>query len=369
MRFLADLHLHSHYSSGASSTMIPGNIIQSAVRKGLKLIGTGDCLCFRWIDEIEDVASFDKEKGLFFVKGEDLALMLTTEVNLRFFRNQTHQIHFLLSFGSTLDVLDFMQILEQKGFGRELFEEGRPTIEMELEEFLEITRQFQDTLVIPAHYLTPWFGLLGSRGFEKDIVSDLQIDALETGLSSTPEMGRLIEELDRLPLVSFSDAHSPQAIGREATAFSCELSYKAIVDRIRANFIIFTVEYPPEKGKSYWSGPRYCNTSSPLPKICPLCGKMCTEGVLARVKKFSEREEPITKPSTVWHLPLSLLLEYYGYKGISFEYPEFDMMLYFGRDELEEFLPQDVVSLIMALRRKDVPIEPGYDGKFGELPL
>jgi len=45
------------------------------------------------------------------------------------------------------------------------------------------------------------------------------------------------------------------------------------------------------------------------------------------------------------------------------------MMLYFGRDELEEFLPQDVVSLIMALRRKDVPIEPGYDGKFGELPL
>lgn len=54
MRFAADLHLHSRYASGVSPAMTMENIALWAQRKGVDLLGTGDCLpktglnrCFR----------------------------------------------------------------------------------------------------------------------------------------------------------------------------------------------------------------------------------------------------------------------------------------------------------------------------------
>ena len=45
------------------------------------------------------------------------------------------------------------------------------------------------------------------------------IFALETGLSSDPEMNRLWSHLDGCALISNSDAHSGDKIGREANLF------------------------------------------------------------------------------------------------------------------------------------------------------
>ena len=59
------------------------------------------------------------------------------------------------------------------------------------------------------------------------------IRAIETGLSSDPEMNWRLSALDGITLISNSDAHSPSRLGREANAFDCELDYKEVIETIR----------------------------------------------------------------------------------------------------------------------------------------
>ena len=54
------------------------------------------------------------------------------------------------------------------------------------------------------------------------------VHALETGLSSDPPMNRRCSMLDRFQLVSNSDAHSPNKLGREANLLSCGRGYSAL---------------------------------------------------------------------------------------------------------------------------------------------
>jgi PHP family Zn ribbon phosphoesterase len=52
-RFAADLHLHSRYAGGVSPAMTIENIALWAQRKGVDLLGSGDCLQADWLREIE----------------------------------------------------------------------------------------------------------------------------------------------------------------------------------------------------------------------------------------------------------------------------------------------------------------------------
>ena len=93
-------------------------------------------------------------------------------------------------------------------------------------------------VLIPAHIWTPWFSLFGSKsGFDalEDCFGSLSshIFALETGLSSDPDMNRLWSALDRYALVSNSDAHSGENLGREANLFEGTPSYDGIFDALR----------------------------------------------------------------------------------------------------------------------------------------
>ena len=76
--------------------------------------------------------------------------------------------------------------------------DGRPILGLDSHDLLEIVlEQSADAFLIPAHIWTPWFSLFGSRsGFDRieDCFADLtpHIFALETGLSSDPDMNRLL---------------------------------------------------------------------------------------------------------------------------------------------------------------------------------
>ena len=60
-----------------------------------------------------------------------------------------------------------------------------------------------------------------------------EIFAVETGLSSDPPMNWRMPELDRMTIISNSDAHSPEKLGREGNLFDTELSYPALHAAIR----------------------------------------------------------------------------------------------------------------------------------------
>ena len=118
--------------------------------------------------------------------------------------------------------------------------DGRPILGLDSRDLLEILLdQAPEGFLVPAHIWTPWFSLFGSKsGFDtiEECFADLtdHIFALETGLSSDPEMNRLISALDRFTLISNSDCHSPGKLGREANLFSTGFDFFSLREAIRS---------------------------------------------------------------------------------------------------------------------------------------
>jgi len=149
--------------------------------------------------------------------------------------------------------------------------------------------------------------VLGSQsGFDRvsDCYADLasHIFAIETGLSSDPEMNWRVSSLDQYRLVSNSDAHSPPMLGREATAFTCEADYFSIYRALRTgDGFDGTVEFFPEEGKYHLDGHRACDVRTTPAQTqaaggkCPACGKTPTIGVQHRVDALARAGVPVAE--------------------------------------------------------------------------
>jgi PHP family Zn ribbon phosphoesterase len=102
--------------------------------------------------------------------------------------------------------------------------DGRPILGLDSRTLLEMVLETDPlAYLVPAHVWTPWFSLFGSKsGFDsiEECFGDLsrEIFALETGLSSDPEMNRMLSALDRFRLISNSDAHSGRSSAGNATS-------------------------------------------------------------------------------------------------------------------------------------------------------
>ena len=155
---------------------------------------------------------------------------------------------------------------------------------------------------LPAHIWTPHFSLFGAfSGFDslEECFGDLApcVRAVETGLSSDPPMNGRVPQLDALQLVSHSDAHSPQKLGREADVLETELSYPAVKRALETGDGLWgTVEFFPQEGKYHWDGHRNCGVclspreAKALENLCPVCGKPLTIGVEHRVEDLARRQ-------------------------------------------------------------------------------
>jgi uncharacterized protein (TIGR00375 family) len=254
-----------------------------------------------------------------------------------------------------------------------------------------------DAVLIPAHIWTPWFSVLGSKsGFDsiEECYSDLSdhIFAVETGLSSDPAMNRHCKILNRYALVSNSDAHSPENLGREANLFDTELSYSAIMAALKSKDkrFIGTVEYFPEEGKYHLDGHRKCYVCCEPQQtrkhngICPVCGKKVTVGVLSRVAELSEDfSQGEFSQKQIWHslTPLKNILSEILQLGVNSkkisEYyenllhkcgSEFNILLDIPLDELRK-TDKLVADGIERLRSGKVKIKAGYDGVFGSIKV
>ncbi|MCK5839313.1 MAG: hypothetical protein KAG99_05660, partial [Bacteroidales bacterium] len=69
MHFIADLHIHSHYSIATSSKLCPEYLDYWARIKGIQVIGTGDFTHPGWTDELKKKLE-PAEEGLFKLKNE-----------------------------------------------------------------------------------------------------------------------------------------------------------------------------------------------------------------------------------------------------------------------------------------------------------
>ena len=285
--------------------------------------------------------------------------------------------------------------------------DGRPILGLDAKELAKIVlNASQDCFVVPAHLWTLWFSLFGSRsGFDsiEECFEDYTkyIFAGETGLSSDPAMNWRISNLDKITLISNSDAHSPQKIGREANVFDTELSYSAIIQAIKSKDkkkFLYTIEFFPQEGKYYYDGHRACDISlSPQESkkynnICPNCGKPLTLGVLNRVEELADRPAsqqggptnfkpkgviPFKSLIPLEEIIANVLAQGTGTKKVDKEYQnlikefgkEFEILLSTSEEDLKRVTIAEIAKAIIRVRQGKVDLVPGYDGVYGKISI
>ena len=399
MEFIADFHLHSKYSRATSQQMDLENLGKWAKIKGILVLGTGDFTHLLWLKEIKEKLE-NAEPGLFKLKNSknQTRFILTTEVSCVYFkRGKERKIH-LIFFSPSLEVCEKINNY-LKLYGN-LEADGRPTLSLDAKELLKIILNVSENcLVVPAHIWTPWYSLFGSRsGFDsiEECFEEYSkyVFAGETGLSSDPKMNWRLSALDKITLISCSDAHSLSHIGREANVFDCKLSYFEIIKAIKEkdkNKFLYTIEFYPEEGKYHYDGHRNCGISlSPKETkkyngICPVCGKPLTIGVLNRVEQLADRPEGFVPENAIPFkslIPLEEIIadalgQNTGTVQVEKEYNnlidkfenEFNVLMKVSRSDLESATLPEIAEGIIRAREGKVFIEPGYDGVYGKIRI
>ncbi|MDD3078953.1 MAG: UvrD-helicase domain-containing protein [Paludibacter sp.] len=409
MDYIADLHIHSHYSRATSKNLNLESLYQWAQIKGINVIGTGDFTHPGWIEELQSKLEPDGN-GFFLLKNppkeSGLSGIRTKNIDVRFCLSA--EISSIYKFGDKVrknhnlvyapDFETAKKINARLGEIGNLSSDGRPILGLPARDLLEIVLETSDNAhLIPAHVWTPWFSTLGSKaGYDSidECFRDLteHIFALETGLSSDPEMNWKISALDKYTLVSNSDAHSAQKLGREANLFDTELSYYAMFEALKTKKgFNGTYEFFPEEGKYHMDGHRKCNVcmepreSMKLHEICPVCGKPLTIGVLNRVETLADRElpmQPKEAPDFKYIIPLPEIIAEFtgtdsGSKSVQQTFTriistfgnEFDLLHKIPLEEIKSKGGELLMEAISRLRNREVNPQGGYDGEYGVISV
>lgn len=368
--------------------------------KGIQVLGTGDFTHPAHFSSIVEKLE-PAEPGLFTlkVKRKDAPrFMLSAEVsNIYTQDGKTRKIHSLI-FAPSIEAAARMN----SAFGRlgNISSDGRPIFGFSARDLIKIVLDSDpDSMLVPAHAWTPWFSIFGSRsGFDsiEECFGDSSkyIYAIETGLSSNPPMNWRLSALDRITLISNSDAHSPRKLGREANVFDCAMDYRGITGTIKKKdreSFLFTIEFYPEEGKYHSDGHRNCGVvftpeeTVKAGRVCPVCGSAVTVGVLSRVNELADRPDGFTPPGAIQarHLvPLEEILSEVLSSGtntakVQKEYKrvvagagsEFNVLLDMGEEDLVKTAGQKTAEAVLKVRRGEISVTPGFDGEFGKIKI
>ena len=412
MPFIADLHIHSRFSRATSSQMNLERLYQWAQLKGITVVGCGDFTHPQWFAELREKLE-PAEPGLFQLKknyaaGIDTEIpascraavrfMLSAEISTIYKKDErTRKVHNVILSPDFISAGKLNAVLQERG---NIKSDGRPILGMDSKILLQLVLDAApENILIPAHIWTPHFSVLGAAsGFDavEECFEELtpQIFALETGLSSDPAMNWRVSQLDPFVLVSNSDAHSAEKLGREANVFDSELSYFAMREALQTKDhkrFLGTIEFFPEEGKYHYDGHRSCSTCmSPEETrssggICPACGRKVTVGVMHRVAQLADREAG-AKPRQAFpfrsRIPLTEVLgEVHAVgaasKKVARNYHK--LLETFGN---EFFILQDcpaadlkeagyslLAEALTRIRAGKVHIRPGYDGEYGVIKV
>jgi DNA helicase II / ATP-dependent DNA helicase PcrA len=438
--YFADLHIHSKFSRATSKDCDLRSLAQWAALKGVRVVTTGDFTHPAWRQEIKDML-VDAEDGLFRLQHEhvppglaqppggfgpeDVRFLLGVEISSIYKKNgATRKVHNLV-YMPDFDSMDrFSARLDRIG---NINSDGRPILGLGSRELLEISLETtEESFFVPAHIWTPWFSILGSRsGFDsvEECFDDLtpHVFALETGLSSDPEMNFRVSALDRFTLVSYSDTHSPAKLGRQVTVFRGQPGYRAIREGIRAggawarglspeevidrgdetldsmdtplqrSAFVGTIDFFPEEGKYHLDGHRKCRVrlepeeTEKLGGRCPVCGQPVTVGVLNRVVELADREKVVIPEHSApfWRLlpldqvvgqvlgvgPQSKKVQALHMDILRQLGPELTVLWSYPLDKMAQSAPEIIVEAIRRTRTGELSLLPGFDGEYGSVTI
>jgi uncharacterized protein (TIGR00375 family) len=382
----ADLHIHSRFSGATSNKMNIKTISKEAPRKGIEIVGTGDCLHSGWLKEIKQCNLV--EEGTFELN--NTRFILSTEIEA------IKRVHHLVYFPSFPSVLDFKERIKSKS--KNLESDGRPNVNMSGEELAEIAKDV-DALIGPAHAFTPYTAIYAYYDSLKDCYGDMAsyVSFVELGLSADSYFADKIRELHRLTFLTNSDCHSPHPVrlGREFNRFKVKDAtfneIKKAILRKDGNKPILNVGLPPQEGKYHETACRKCYTHYDINEAerrrfkCS-CGGRIKKGVKDNINEkadFSEPQHPDHRPEYTHLIPMAEIIT----KAIGQRNPftktvtkRFDELVNSFGSEINVLLEADINKIakvtapviteaIQAFRDNKVIIIPGGGGEYGKIEL
>ena len=403
--YIADLHIHSRYSRATSKDGDLPHLDLWARRKGIDLLGTGDLTHPAWRAEMKDQL-IPAGEGVYTLR-EDLRLaglapgraprfVITGEISSIYKRGgKTRKVHNLILLPS-LEAADALSAkLEAIG---NIHSDGRPILGLDSRDLLELTLEScPDAEFVPAHIWTPHFAMFGAfSGFDtiQECFGDMApyIHGVETGLSSDPPMNWRVSALDKMTLLSNSDAHSPAKLGREANLIDSGRTYPELVRAIRTGEgFEGTIEFFPEEGKYHLDGHRSCGVClTPLETVqrdglCPVCGKKLTIGVEHRVEELADRPVgyrpagakpfeslaplPEVIAASTGTSPAAKKTQALYEEMLQALGPEFAILREVPTEDIAKTAGACVAEGIRRLRAGKVERRPGFDGEYGTITL
>jgi uncharacterized protein (TIGR00375 family) len=383
MRVNVDLHIHSRYSKAVSEEMNLPEIARKASMKGIKIMGTGDCLFPKWMDEIKELPNNES----MFRLGQTY-FVLSVEVE------DSNRVHHLLLVPEISKAEELRGELNPKS--NSLDTDGRPKLNMTGAEIADIALE-ADCLLGPSHSFTPWTGIYAHYeslgGCYQEKVEDIKF--IELGLSADTDYADRIAELNKKTFLSNSDAHSPNSnkLGREFNQIEIEdLSFQELKKAIYRNEgrrTILNVGFFPEEGKYNRTACSRCyrhytvNQMNEFLGRCPSCNGLIKLGVRDRVDKLADYRIPVHPDYRPPYLHLIPLAEIIAIAlGVKSPYAAIVQKswneLVMEKSEIEVLVETDlskldadpkIIEAIEAFRLGKVEVIPGGGGKYGEISM
>lgn len=407
MFYIADLHTHSKYAGATSPDLSLETLYQWALIKGIDVVSTGDFMHPAWLKELEQKLQ-SAGNGFYTLKElpqlnvlpgirtqhRTVYFCLSVEVSCEYLiENKKYRTHQLIYANNFETAHRINKTLSRYG---DLSADGRPSLRLQSHELFKIILDIPNAYFVPAHIWTPWCSSIGAmeghnslQDCFKDVANELF--AVETSLSADPLMCRRYDELDRLALLSNSDAHSAHNLGREVNLLNTDLGYDAMFNAFKTKKgFLGTYELFPQKGKCYNTGHRDCkvwqNADEITNAICPVCYKPLTIGVSHRVEQLSNRKAHIAKNDVqpckyilplpdvfaeILHIkddtPIKTATVSKAYtKAISYFGNEFNILHKAPVEDIHRYHPKLSVA-IERLRNNQKYFIAGYDGKYGKI--
>jgi uncharacterized protein (TIGR00375 family) len=424
MQQIADFHIHSKYSRACSKDLTLENIDKTCRIKGIDIVATGDFTYPEWflsikneLEEVENTGLYKlktaKDDKVHLVKSRSntgaalpqftgVKFILSTELALIYKSgNKVRRIHLVVHAPNIKAVSELNNYLDKE---YNIRSDGRPILGMSASDLVKLCLALHPKFMIyPAHIWTPWFSVFGSKsGFDslEECFGNYTKDvyAYETGLSSDPEMNWRLSVLDKLTLLSNSDAHSLPNIGREANVFELkDVTYDEIYEVIKnpsasSGQVKYTIEFYPEEGMYHYDGHRSCNISYAPEEtkkhrgICPVCKRPLTVGVLNRVNELADRPtgfKPKGVPGFKKLVELDkIIAEALDIKSrssnkVQIEYNnlvkqlgnELFILIDASLDDIKKVSSPSIAEGVKRVRNGELELKPGFDGQYGVIKI
>lgn len=392
--YFLDLHIHLGSSRNgkavkitASKSLTLENVLQECLyKKGIDLVGIVDCASTGVLDDLRELLCANElipiaEGG--FRYREKITLYTGVEVEAR--EDNGAKAHYLAYFPSLALLEEFAHKLSRIVKNPQLSTQDTHLPALAL--YNMVTDG--GGIFIPAHIFTPHKGVFGSCATRLvEVFGPLwdRITAFEMGLSADSCMASYLPELSNKVLLSNSDAHSLEKIGREYNKVLLqnptytELEY--LLKGEKGRRILANYGLDPKLGKYHRSYCTRCQQAFVLPEAVLFCPKCETDlylvkGVMDRILSISPMNgnyaSKLTRGSAnpyYYNVPLSFLpgIGKKSYeKLITFFGSEMKILHEAKEDDLIKAAGAKTAALIIKAREGKLQFVPGAGGIYGRV--